>query len=162
MTAPKFVMTRAFDAPRDLVWRCWTDKKLIGRWYGAGVDTEVHKLDVTPGGLWLHEMKMRDMSMYQRMEYLEVSPPEKLVMLMSNADADWNAIPSPMVQNWPKTLLTTVTLTESDGKTELVLEWEPHEASDEEIGAFAQALDKLDQGWGKGMDMIARILGELQ
>lgn len=162
MTSPKFVMHRQFDAPPALVWRTWTEKELVERWYGPGVETAIHKFEPEVGGLWLNEMRMGENSMYQRMEYTEVSPPSKLVMLMSNADADWNIIPSPMMPNWPRTLVTTITFEDADGGTKLTLTWEPHEATDAENAAFAEALAGLDKGWGAGMDIIAEIVAEMQ
>ncbi len=78
------------------------------------MDTIVHRMDVKPGGLWLVEMKWGDNSHYQRVEYTEVAMPERLVWLHSSSDAEWNIISSPMMPDWPRTLLTTVTF-EADG-----------------------------------------------
>lgn len=161
MTAPTFKMTRRFDAPPALVWRVWTEADLVGRWYGPGLETEVHKLDAVPGGLWLHEMKMGPQSMYQRMEYIQVEPPSRLVMLMSTADADWNVTANPMMPAWPRVLLTTVTLEADAGGTMMTLEWAPHQATEEERAAFAAAVDQMGQGWGKGFDTMREIVAEL-
>jgi len=162
MTLPVFVLKRTFDAPRDLVWRTWTDPDLVQRWYGPGVETVLHEFNPTPGGLWLNEMRMGDNSMYQRTEFTEVEPPSRLVMLMSNSDANWEPADSPMNPNWPRTLLTTITLTENGDQTDMVLEWAPHNATDDQIEAFRAALGDLDKGWGAGMDIVAEILAELQ
>ena len=161
MSTPVFKMTRRFDAPPALVWRVWTEPDLVGRWYGPGIETEVHRFDPVKGGLWLHEMKMGPQSMYQRMEYVEVDPPNRLVMLMANADADWNPIPSPMMENWPLALLTTVTFVADGDGTEMTLEWAPHGATTEEEASFEAAIKQLGQGWGKGFDIIGEIVGEL-
>lgn len=161
MTQPKFVMTRHFDAPPELVWRTWTEPEPVERWYGPGVETKIHAFEPKAGGRWLNEMITETQSMYQRMDFTEVDPPSRLVMLMSNADQDWNIIPSPMMPDWPRTLITTVTLeTEGDG-TLLTLIWEPHKPTETETKAFAAALDGLEKGWGAGMDIIAEILAEL-
>lgn len=159
---PVFEMEREFNAPRDLVWRTWTDPELLARWYGPGVDTIIHKFDLMPGGLWLNEMKFGENSGYERVEYLEVTAPERLVWLHSTADADWNVTPSMMMKNWPKTLLTTVTFQDQGAKTMLRLTWVPHNASADEQAAFAQAMAGLSKGWGSGMDIIDQILTELQ
>lgn len=48
-------MTRAFDAPRELVWRFWTEPELISTWFGpTSTHTPVDKIDVEmrPGGAW--------------------------------------------------------------------------------------------------------------
>ena len=162
MALPEFVLERRFNAPRALVWRSWTEPDLLARWYGPGVETVIHKLDVTPGGLWLNEMRMGGGSHYQRVEYTEVIAPEKLVWLHSVSDGDWNIAANPMMPDWPRILLTTVTFEEKDGQTDVRLTWVPHEASDAEIACFAGAIAGLDKGWGKGMELLAEILEELQ
>ena len=159
---PTYVLERVFDAPRELVWKTWTDPELLPRWYGPNVETVVHRLELEPGGLWLVEMKMGERSSYQRVEYTEVTPPERLVWLHSNADADWNVAASPMMADWPLVLLTTVTFEDDGGRTRLRLTWTPHEASEAEIACFAAAMDGMDKGWGAGMALLEELLAELQ
>ena len=159
---PTYVLDRVFDAPRDLVWKTWTDPALLPRWYGPNVETIIHRLELKPGGLWLVEMKWGGNSHYQRVEYTEVTLPERLVWLHSSSDADWNIIPSPMMANWPRVLLTTVTFEEDGGKTKLRLTWVPHEASEAEIACFAAAMVGMGKGWGAGMELLAKLLAEIQ
>ena len=160
---PTYVLERVFDAPRALVWRTFTEPELLSCWYGPNVETIVHRLDVKPGGLWLNEMKWGGNSNYQRVEYTEVEPPARLVWLHSTSDADWNVTANPMMADWPRVLLTTVTLEEDDGgQTTMRLTWVPHEASEAEITCFAGALEGLDKGWGAGMALLAELLAELQ
>ena len=159
---PIYVLERTFDAPRELVWRTWTDPELLPRWYGPGAETIVHRLELKPGGLWLGEMRWDGKSNYQRVEYTEVTPPERLVWLHSSSDADWNIISNPMMPDWPRVLLTTVTFEEGGGRTAMRLTWAPHEASAAEIACFAGALAGLDKGWGAGMKLLAELLAELQ
>ena len=159
---PTYVLERVFDAPRELVWKTWTDPVLLPRWYGPNVETIIHRLELKPGGLWLLEMRWGGNSNYQRVEYTEVTPPERLVWLHSNSDAAWNIIPSPMMKDWPRVLLTTVTFGEDGGQTKLRLTWVPHEANAAEIACFAAAMDGMDRGWGAGMELLAKLLAELQ
>jgi len=100
--------------------------------------------------------------MYQRVEYTEVRPPERLVWLHSNSDAEWNITPSPMMTDWPRVLLTTVTFAEAGGQTRLRLTWVPHEAGEAEIACFAAAIGGADKGWAAGMELLAKLLVELQ
>ena len=159
---PMFVMEREFDAPRELVWRTWTEPELLGHWYGPGVETVVHKLDVRVGGAWLNEMKMGERSGYQRCDYTEVVKPERLAMLMSTTDADWNLAANPMMPDWPRVLLTTVTFEDAGSKTKMRLEWSPHEATDAEIACFVGVVENLGKGWGAGMVMLEEMLADLQ
>ena len=159
---PTYVLERVFEAPRELVWTTWTDPDLLARWYGPNVETIVHRLEVKPGGLWLGEMRWDGKSHYQRVEYTEVTPPERLVWLHAVSDADWNVIANPMMADWPRVLLTTVTFEEDSERTKLRLTWVPHEASEAEIACFAAALDGMDKGWASGMELLAKLLAELQ
>ena len=56
---PEFAMDREFDAPRELVWRVWTEPELLARWYGPNVESVIHKFELRPGGMWLHEISTR-------------------------------------------------------------------------------------------------------
>lgn len=159
---PNYVLDRVFDAPRELVWKTWTDPKLLPRWYGPNVETIVHRLELKPGGLWLVEMKWGGKSMYQRVEYTEVTPPERLVWLHSSSDAAWNIIPSPMMADWPRVLLTTVTFEVTGAQTKLRLTWTPHQASKAEIACFSAAIGGMGKGWDAGMKLLAELLAELQ
>ncbi len=73
--------TRIFDAPRDLVWRAWTDPKQIVQWWGPnGFTTTTYEMDVRPGGIWrlvMHGPDGRDY--HNRITFLEVVEPERLV-----------------------------------------------------------------------------------
>ena len=107
-------------------------------------------------------MKWGGNSNYQRVEYTEVVPPERLVWLHSVSDAEWNVIPNPMMADWPRVLLTTI-MFEADGDgTRLRLTWVPHEASEAEIACFAAAIDGMDKGWAAGMALLEELLAELQ
>ncbi|MGE0565362.1 MAG: SRPBCC domain-containing protein [Pseudolabrys sp.] len=159
---PSYVLERTFDAPREMVWRTWTEPKLLARWYGPNVETIVHRLDVRPGGLWLNEMKMGPKSMYQRAEYIEVVPPSRLVLLQSSSDAEWNIISAAWMKDWPRVMLTTVTFEADGDKTNMRLTWAPHEATAAEIACFKAALSGADKGWVSGMDALAKILAELK
>jgi uncharacterized protein YndB with AHSA1/START domain len=159
---PVFEMKRTFAAPRELVWKAWTDPALIARWYGPNAETIIHRLDLKPGGLWLLEMRWGEKSMFQRVEFTEVTPPERLVWLHANADGDWNIISNPMMPDWPRLLHTTVTFQEDGDRTSMRLTWVPHDASAAEIACFAAAMDNMGKGWGAGMALLEELLAELQ
>ena len=107
-------------------------------------------------------MKWDGNSNFQRVEYTEVTPPERVVWLHASADAEWNVAVNPMMPDWPRVLLTTVTFEEAGGKTRMRLTWVPHEASDAEIACFAAAMDGMGKGWGAGMELLEELLAELQ
>ncbi|HVH46688.1 MAG TPA: SRPBCC family protein [Labilithrix sp.] len=76
------VITRVFDAPRELVFKAWTDKDHIVKWFGPkGFSCTTHEIDIRVGGRWRFDMKSPDGKVFpNRMVFLEVKYPERLVI----------------------------------------------------------------------------------
>src|SRR6478736_590865 len=77
----EIVVTRVFDAPRELVWEVWTDPKHVGHWWGPnGFSTTTAAMEVRPGGVWRYVMHGPDGRDYQnRIIFDEITPPERIV-----------------------------------------------------------------------------------
>ncbi len=159
---PEYVVERMFDAPRAMVWRAWTDPKLLARWYGPGVDTIIHKFDLKPGGVWLNEMKWGDKSDLSKAVFQEVVPEQKMVWHHSSTDADWNTVSNPMMADWPRVLLTVVTFEDDGAKTKVTLTWTPLEASEAEKACFANVMGNMGKGWESGFAIMDEIFAEMQ
>ncbi len=157
-----YVLEREFAAPRELVWRTLTEADLFCRWYGPNVDTIAHGFDPSPGGAGLIEMRMKDGSGYQRMDFIDVIPLSRIVWRGSNTDAEWTVTANLGMPDWPRPLLTTVALTDTGGGTLLRLEWTPHNPTEAELACFAAAIGSLGQGWNAGMAVLEIMLRELQ
>lgn len=101
------VLTRDFDAPRELVFKAFTDPTLIPQWWGPRLyTTTVDKMEVQMGGIWRFVQRGADGSEYGfRGVYHEVSSPERLVYTF-----EWEGMPGHI-------LLETIQLEEHDGKT---------------------------------------------
>src|SRR5438132_8475696 len=101
----EIVATRVFDAPRELVFRMWTDPQHVARWWGPrGFTNTIHEMDVRPGGVWRFVMHGPDGVDYQnKVVYLEIVRPELLV---------YDHVSGPRFH-------VTVTFAERRGKTEV-------------------------------------------
>jgi uncharacterized protein YndB with AHSA1/START domain len=77
----EIVVSRVFDAPRELVWDAWTKPENVARWWGPkGFTTTIHEMDVRPGGVWRHTMHGPDGTDYpNKSTFLEVVKPERIV-----------------------------------------------------------------------------------
>lgn len=77
----ELVLTRRFDAPRELVFKVWTEQAHIDPWWGpTGFRNETLEMEVRPGGCWRYIMHGPDGVDYpNRVVYSEVVPPERLV-----------------------------------------------------------------------------------
>jgi uncharacterized protein YndB with AHSA1/START domain len=77
----EIVITRVFDAPRELVWKTSMDPALIPRWWGpARLKTTVDRMDVRVGGTYRFVQHGPDRNEYGfHGEYREIDPPERVV-----------------------------------------------------------------------------------
>lgn len=77
----EIVLSRVFDAPRELVYRAWTDPEHIQRWFGPkGFSCTTHAIDMRVGGMWRFDMIGPDGTLYpNRMTFLQMKAPELLV-----------------------------------------------------------------------------------
>jgi uncharacterized protein YndB with AHSA1/START domain len=90
----RMVVTRVFDAPRELVWKAYTDPKYVMQWWGPkGFTAPVCKMDVRVGGKSLLCMKTPDgYEGWNAIEYHEIVLHEKIVSTMYFSDSEGNKI----------------------------------------------------------------------
>jgi uncharacterized protein YndB with AHSA1/START domain len=146
----ELVIERIFDAPRELVWKAWTDPKHVAQWWGPrGFTNPVCEMDVRPGGAILIHMRGPDGVVYPaKGVFREIVEPERLVFTDSAfEDEDGN----PQLE-----VLTTVTFAEQGGKTKLTL----HAIVIKSTPAVAEALAGMEEGWSQSLDKLAEYLAK--
>lgn len=104
----EIVLTRDFDAPRELVWQAYTDERHLPHWFGPdGFSLTMHSIDVRPGGTWRYTMHGPDGKDWpNRQTYQEIVRPERLVYLHGED-----------VDDDPGAFHVTVTLEDLGGRT---------------------------------------------
>jgi uncharacterized protein YndB with AHSA1/START domain len=140
MAESGFTMTRVFDAPRERVWREWTEPEAFADWFGAPtseVPLDTVTMDVRPGGAW-------SLTMYAgpgRMqidwigEYIEVEPPERLVFTVTDRPDE------------PARERVIVVLNDlGDGRTEMQFEQTGH--------LPPEMYERTKTGWGGFFDRV--------
>ena len=144
-----FVISRVLDAPRDLVWKCFTDPEHMKGWWGPkGAKVVASKMDLRPGGTYHYGMQMPDGSaIWGRQVYREIVPPEKLVFINSFSDEKGGLARHPMAPTWPAQMMTTVQLLDFGPKTLITVLWSPYEANEVERQTFADGMASMHQGW---------------
>src|SRR6202044_2703888 len=93
-----FIIERVFDAPRDIVWKAWTDPALLAKWFGPkGCTAQVVKFDLRPGGVWHSRIQIPDgPAMWGKIVYREVFPPSRLVWVHAFSDEKGNITRHPL------------------------------------------------------------------
>ena len=160
--ANQMVVTREFDAPRDLLWKAWTEPDRLARWWGPpGSAIEVARLDLRPGGVFHYSMKTPNGPlMWGLFAYREVVPTERIVFVNSFSDAAGGLTRNPWIATWPLEILNTLTLTEHGGKTTLTLRGGPINATAEELQAFEAGRAGMQGGFAGTFEKLDRYLAE--
>jgi uncharacterized protein YndB with AHSA1/START domain len=155
-----FVITRLFDAPRDLMWKVWTEEDRLARWFGhKGVKIFHSKNDLRPGGVYHYGMRTEDgKEMWGRWIYREIVKPERLVFVVSFSDPKGGITRHPLAPDWPAEILSTVTFTQQGEKTSVTVRWVAINATEAERQAFHAGQDSMKQGWSGTFDQLAEYL----
>lgn len=154
-----FTIAREVDAPREEVWRAFTDAEQIKQWFGPkGCTIPFCQVELKPGGAARYCMEYNGVKMWGKWAYKELRAPERLVAIVSFTDETGKVIPHPASPDWPLEILSTVTFIENHGRTAINVEWTPHNASDREREVFAEGHESMRQGWGGSLEMLAEWL----
>jgi uncharacterized protein YndB with AHSA1/START domain len=144
----ELTITRIFDAPRELVFRAWTDPKHLAQWWGPKYFTNtVCEADVRPGGALYIEMTDPDgVAHPTKGTFREIVPPERLVFTTTAFEDEAG---NPQLEG-----LNTVTFEDYQGKTRLTLYVKILKATPE----VAWALAGMNEGWSQSLDKLAEEL----
>ncbi len=151
----ELIITRVFDAPRELVWKAWTEPERFRRWWGPkNFTTPFSTIDLREGGAYLNCMRSPEGQDYWSTGvYREIVPLERIVYTDSFADEKGNVVPAAhygMSQDFPLEMLVTVTFEEDGGKTKMTLR---------HAGIPAGQMSELTEaGWNESFDKLARVL----
>ena len=159
----EFTITRSFAASREKVWRAWTDRESLARWWGPkGCTIRVLGLDLRPGCVFHYALAVQPgHEMFGRFVFREIVAPERLVFVNSFSDAAGGITRAPFPQlqgKWPLEVLNVVTFTEQNGATTLSLRGGPINATAEERAIFAGHADSMRQGFGGTFDQLDAFL----
>ncbi|HEY1172439.1 MAG TPA: SRPBCC domain-containing protein [Verrucomicrobiae bacterium] len=155
-----FVITRTFDAPRELVWRAFTEADCLLHWWGpTGFKMNQATVDLRPGGAYHYGMSgPGDMTMWGKFTYREIVAPERLIFLLSFSDEKGGITRHPGHAGWPLQMLKVLTLTEQAGKTTLTLRGVPFNATAAEQQVYLEHHSSMQQGFGASWEQLAIYL----
>lgn len=147
----ELLITRVFDAPRDLVFKVWTDPRHLANWWGPRHHPATHlDMDVRPGGTWRNRLTSVETGadLWHHGVFREVVPPERLVFTFTWEEEGERGLET----------LVTVTFAEQGGKTRMTFRQAPFQSVAERDGhveGWTSSFDRLDERL-----MFARTRGQ--
>jgi uncharacterized protein YndB with AHSA1/START domain len=153
----EILITRLFDAPRDLIWREWTEPELVMQWWGPKNYTSPScKIDLRVGGTYLFCMRSPEgKDFWSTGVYREVKRPERIVYTDSFADEKGTMVPATyygMSPDVPAEMLVTLTFEVQAGRTRLTLR---HAGL-----PSGEMRDLTRAGWNESLDKLSGELGQ--
>ena len=144
------LITRSFNAPRELVWQAWSEVEHLMRWHApAGCEIEFKRFDFREGGGFLSCIRVPTFGECWCIgTYLEIVKPERIVYKMAMADPEGNLVSSEAAGHapeWPEETVVTLTFEEEGGETLLTLHQTVSEELAKRTGAYPSWLSMLDQ-----------------
>ena len=150
----KLQLTRVFDAPRELVFKAWTDEKQFHQWFGAaachGGSVQSVKLDARIDGRYRLQVRRADGEFFTTVGvYREVKPPERLVFTWQfekdGSSDDFEEVELPE-------MLVTIEFKARGQQTELTLTHEKF--------ASVESRDRHNDGWNRCLDSLGKFVAE--
>jgi uncharacterized protein YndB with AHSA1/START domain len=141
-------LTRILDAPREMVFKAWTDSKQLARWWGPTWFTNpVCEIDARPGGALYIEMVAPDGTVYpMKGTVTEIVEPERLVLHVSALEDEHGVAHLEDI--------TTVTFEEHEGKTRLTVHAAVTHATADAEGALAG----MEEGWNQSLNSLSELV----
>ncbi len=162
-SSKEFVISRTFDAPRDVMWKAWTQRDQFVQWFGPkGFTMPVAKLDFRVGGMMHYMMRGPDgVEMWGKCVYREIVPPQRLVWVNAFSDPQGGLGRHPLAPEWPQQMLTIVTFEESaPGRTTVTIRWSPIDATPAEQRVFDDNHDSMRGGWTGTFEQLEAYLAK--
>lgn len=149
-SSSEVVLTRTFDAPRELVWQAWTDPKHIIHWWGPeGFNNERCESDLRIGGRFQLEMRAPDGNVYPCVgTFLEIVAPERIVYEGEAAEGH------PCGAGIPPRAVVTISFAEQQGKTRLTLHTRFASVERKQAAADARFVVSWEEAMGRLDDFL--------
>jgi uncharacterized protein YndB with AHSA1/START domain len=150
----KLQLTRVFDAPREMVFKAWTDAKQFQQWFGAaacdGGSLQSTKVDARVGGKYRLQVRRADGEFYTTVgTYREVKSPERLVFTWA-FEKDGSGDEFGEVE--PPEMLVTIEFRARGKQTELTLTHEKF--------ASVESRDRHNEGWTRCLDSLGNFVSK--
>jgi uncharacterized protein YndB with AHSA1/START domain len=137
---------RVFEAPRDLVWRAFTEPELVAQWWGRGNELVIERMEVERGGHWRFVEHAADGVHGFEGRYREVTPPDRLAWTF-----EWDGMPGHVAVD------TTEFEDLGDGRTKVITTSLFH-TGDERDGMLSSGMQQgLDQSYAALDRLLAKL-----
>jgi uncharacterized protein YndB with AHSA1/START domain len=158
----KFNFTYEFDAPKELVFKAFSNAEALNEWWGpAETENSVINLDFRPGGTFHYKMINNGKPSYGRFLFGRIQPHDLLEFTNSFADEHANIVKAPFDIELPLAIFYQLTFIELNSKTILTMTGEPVNANEEEIATFHAINTSMQKGFDATFQQLSVYLNKI-
>lgn len=164
MTDAEWVLTRRVDAPRELVWKAWTEAERLREWFGPrGYTMTSARMDLRPGGMFHYCIRSQDgepggTEMWGKWVFREIEPPARLTYISSFSDPDGGTTRHPLAPDWPLEVLGALELAADGASTVMTMRSIPVNVTADDLRRFREAHAQMDGGWKGTLEQLTAYL----
>lgn len=149
-----------FNAPRNVVFKAFTDSQHLQNWWGPqGWAFHVAKADFRSGGTFHYSQQPAEgEKMWVRFVYNEMIPTENIVYTSFFSDEEGNKVRAPFDPHWPMETLNSMTFIEDGEQTILTTIMAPLSPTEEEFQTYFSSREMIHDGFTGTFDQLANYL----
>lgn len=152
-------ITRVFDAPLARVWKAFSERDEIAKWWGPkGFTFEAKAFEFRPGGVYHYRMRSPEQTMWGRFTYRDIVKEQRIIFVNAFSDEHGGLTRAPFDIVFPLEILYTLRFSETAGKTTLQLRGVPFGGTSEERAGFAALHASMQGGFGATFDQLDALL----
>lgn len=157
---PVFAISRQFAASPERVYEAWADPAKMAQWSGPkGSSVEIVRGSQAVGPATItRTASPGGPQMFSLCLWRELTPHRRVVWEQSFCTPEGVKCAPPFFDDWPRTLLTQMSLEPREGGTLLTLTWTPIEHDDAALAMFSRHMDSMTGGWGGSFDKLQEWL----
>lgn len=160
-TQQNFTITREYKASKEQVFNAFAKAEALAQWWGPkGMPITVVKLDFKTNGAFHYKMEGNGQVMWGVFNYGNINPYDLIEFTNSFSDEQGNIARAPFSPIWPLEVKNTITLTENNGVTTLVISGHPINSTDTENQMFYSFFASMEQGFKGTFDQLEEFLAK--
>ncbi|MBI1276229.1 SRPBCC domain-containing protein [bacterium] len=159
-----FTISRTFDAPLNLVWQAWTENEKLQKWFGPkSCPIFYSKLDFREGGYFHYGLRIPGANdMWGKWTFRSISPQQSIEFIFGFSDETGEKLTRhPFHQGWPMQMRSVITFKSFGDKTEVIVSWNAHDATESEQQVFLENAPSMQQGWTGTFEQLEQYLPSL-
>lgn len=155
----EFQLSYVFNTTSENVFNAFGNADALNAWWGpVECENTVISLDFRKGGIFHFKMEMEGQTNYGRFLFGNIRPYDLIEFTNAFADENANVIKAPFDMEIPDEIFYRITLTESNGQTELHLTGQPVNATAAQQAGFNSINESMQQGFAATFDMLKAYL----